>query len=281
MRSPLHRSFIEYADEYAREGVVVIRQALDEHQISIIENAYAEVLKRAPDVPLSGNRISIAGYSVDDAEFRAIMKDTVVPDNAGGLFQGGPVWYVGDQVLCLGGSESQRTSWHQDSAYAPYAGAKNAVIWVTFESIPAANALEVVRGSHRGATYNIFFSDASRDGVQGAYDEAEWGEPVIPNIDMERDKWQIFSTATQRGDVLAFHENAIHGGGSTSAGQIRHTMSLRFAGNDVVYAPKPPMRDKHVEEMSKRMQGERYHRAFSGLKVGEPISHGANIRQVR
>src|SRR5882757_1020282 len=101
------RSFEEYADEYERQGVVVIRQALDERQLAIIETAYAEVMRRAPDAPIGENRISIAGYSVDDPEFRAIMNDTVIPEIASGLFRGGPVWYVGDQVLCLGGQGAQ------------------------------------------------------------------------------------------------------------------------------------------------------------------------------
>jgi hypothetical protein len=278
--------FRKYAADYARDGAVVVRGALGERELALVERAFEQVLNdrrtatdRLDDENASG--LSIAGYSVEDPAFRDVMEHTALADIASGVFGGGPVWYVGNQLLLKRGGKNQRTYWHQDSAYEPYGGAKNAVLWVTLESLAAANALEVVRGTHTGATYNVLYAADRAGGKSGAYDESVWNAPVIPDIDAERDKWDIFSTATNRGDVLVFHENSIHGGAPTFPGQTRRTLSFRMAGDDVVYTPRPPMKDRSVEEMSKRLQGARFHQAFEGLEPGEPISHGLNLRQVR
>jgi len=41
-----------------------------------------------------------------------------------------------------------------------------------------------------------------------------------------------------RGDVILFHPGLLHGGGATADGSPRRTLSIRFFGDDVVYAPK-------------------------------------------
>lgn len=276
-------SFVDYARDYVRDGVVAIRAALTEAHLGLIERAFVRVRDSQPSpIALSAGRISISGYFLDLKEVNDVVYQTPLADIASGVFGGGPVWYIGNQLLAIGGEMSDRTHWHQDSAYAPYSGTKSAVIWVTFNPVVnIENALEVARGSHSGPTYNIFYSSGDRSEASGAYPESEWNAPIIPDIDRDPGQWDLFSTATRRGDVLVFHENAIHGGGTTFPGQTRNTMSFRFVGDDVVYTPRPAMRDKEVERMSKSMQGERFHKAFLGLEPGEPISRSRYIDQVR
>jgi hypothetical protein len=272
-------TFTRYAGDYARDGVTLVKQALGEQDLTKVEKAFLHVLGR-PLADMKEPFFSVSGYFIDDPVVRDAIEDTALADIASGVFGGGPVWYVGNQLLLRQG-EADRTYWHQDTAYAPYNGSKSAVLWVTLESIALDGALEIVRGSHSGPTYNIFYSDDRAPDSVGAYYDDDWDAPLIPEIQKERDKWNIFSAATSRGDVLVFHENSVHGGAPTFAGQRRRTMSFRYAGDDVLYIPRPPMRDRETEAMAKRMQGDRYHQAFEGLKAGEPICRSPLVTQVR
>src|SRR5262249_35047522 len=47
-----------------------------------------------------------------------------------------------------------RTPRHQDTSYLPWAGMHWGNARISFDSVPQQNALEVVRGSHRGTLYD-------------------------------------------------------------------------------------------------------------------------------
>jgi ectoine hydroxylase-related dioxygenase (phytanoyl-CoA dioxygenase family) len=281
------RDFRTYAADYQRDGVVIVRNALTAPELALVEKAFHHVLsdtgafiERLYETD-EATTIEAPGYYFDDAPFRDVMEKTRLGDIASGIFGGGPVWYVGDQLWMKRGGHAHRTIWHQDSAYEPYSGFKSAVLWVPLESLAGENVLEVVKGSHVGPTYNGSHTTGRNDEVTGIYDETVWPAPLFPDVEAHRSTWNIYSAPMARGDVLVFHENSIHGGAPTSPGQTRRTMSFRMAGDDVVYTPRPPMKDKAVDAYYKRAQGARFHNAFEGLTPGEPVGRGPNIRQVR
>src|SRR5262245_48985350 len=63
-------------------------------------------------------------------------------------------WYFAEEVFLKAGGRGSRTPWHQDTSYLPWAGMHWGNAWISFESVPKQNALEVVRGSHRGTLYD-------------------------------------------------------------------------------------------------------------------------------
>jgi hypothetical protein len=281
------RDFTRYAPIFARDGVVICKNVLNEQEMALIETAFNKLLSNPHNTLFQLNRddegttVEASEYSADHPAIRDVMEQTVLTDLASQVFGGGPVWYVGEQLWMKRGGRVGRTIWHQDSAFEPYSGAKSLVLWVPLESLAAENVLEVVRGSHAGVTYNATYATGKADEHVGIYDEATWNAPLIPDIEAERDKWDIFSAPMTRGDVLVFHENALHGGAPVRPGQMRRTLSFRLAGDDVIYMPRPPTRTKELYEEVKRQQGEGFHRALTGLKPGDLLSRGPNVRQVR
>ena len=105
------------------------------------------------------------------------------------------------------GGRTRRTPWHQDTSYLPITGQKLAVLWISFDPVAKEAALEFVRGSHRGPLH-----DGSR--------------------------FDIVSFPVEPGDVVAFHPSMLHGGAATPPGGRRRTLTLRFFGDDVRYAPR-------------------------------------------
>lgn len=141
-----------------------------------------------------------------------------------------------EQVFAKSGGATRRTPWHQDTPYLPIRGSHVAVVWMSFEPVPEAHALEFVRGSHRGALYDGSRFDPEDDTLP-LYGDGSL--PRLPDIERERERWPISRWATEPGDVIIFHPAMLHGGGATTEVSSRHTLSLRFFGPDAVVAARP------------------------------------------
>jgi len=114
-------------------------------------------------------------------------------------------------------------------------GQKLAVLWISFDAVEKDAALEFVRGSHRGPLYDGSRFDPDDD-TAPLYGDGTM--PRLPDIERERDRFEIVSFPVEPGDVVAFHPSMLHGGAPTPPGGRRRTLSLRFFGDDVRYAPR-------------------------------------------
>jgi ectoine hydroxylase-related dioxygenase (phytanoyl-CoA dioxygenase family) len=135
------------------------------------------------------------------------------------------------------------------------------VVWIPLDPVPKSAALEIVRGSHKGTTYNGSLFHAKDDTV-GLYK----GDPLprLPDIEAHRDEWndKIVSWASGPGDVLIFHTASLHGGGATLPGMRRRSLTLRFVGDDVVRVARPKRRGEADQE-----PGDRFERLPLGASV--------------
>ena len=70
--------------------------------------------------------------------------------------------------------------------------------------------------------------------------------PPLPDILNHRGDFDLFRYAIDKpGDVVVFHPHTLHGGGPVTPDfPERHTLALRFFGDDCVYSPLP-----HVSEL--------------------------------
>ena len=166
--------------------------------------------------------------------YRSFLESGPLADLAAGLWGEAETWFMYEQVFRKSGP-CRRTPWHQASSYLAVDGGHLIVFWFNFAPLAKADALEFVRGSHKGTLYNgsTFNID---DPTEPIYPEDKL--PRLPDIDRSPDDWDIVSWAVEPGDAIAFHPKVLHGGGAT-AGATRETLSLRFFGADATYAPRP------------------------------------------
>lgn len=239
----------ELAEQYRTDGVVFLPQLLEPGWLQLIELGINRI------VGGSGRKSKFfageEGEFIDTTrnfdltpEFQRLLYDSPMADMIQALFGIDRVWLLFDHVFVKDGgpdrNATRRTPWHQDLPYWPVAGTQLASFWITLDPIPKDECLEFVRGSHNETIYDGF--DPSRAGEDPTLPFYGEGFPRLPDIDGNRDDFDIVSWDITPGDVVLLHPAVLHGGGHTSAGRRRRTLSARFFGPDVVYADRPKTR---------------------------------------
>lgn len=180
------------------------------------------------------------------------------------------VWFFFEQIFLKKGV-SRRTPWHQDTSYFPVDGADMSVLWISLDPVPLPQALEFVRGSHRGRLFNgAAFTGA--DDTAPLYNAAEM--PRLPDVEANREQFDIVSWPIEPGDVLIFHPSTLHGGGHTEAGGHRRTISLRFFGDDCDFVARPGVSKGSAVGFNRNESGSRDVAEFyKGLVPGNKFRH--------
>lgn len=221
----------EHAETFHDRGVVHLPGVLDADRLAALEQAHAR------HIAAGGRMWSWR----DHPEYLDAARDSVIPDVVRGLWGTDEVWFMYDQVFQkTAGAYEARTPWHQDLSYLCVEGDDLAVVWITFDEIPAEESLEFVPGSHRGPLHNGF----SYDPRELAEDETaplfKHGDlPRLPPIQSNRHDYDIVSFAITPGDLVVFHPGMLHGGAPVTRSRRRRTLSLRFFGSDARYSTRP------------------------------------------
>jgi len=255
------------------DGVVCVRNALDARSFELAQAAYEWSL--AHPSPAANRYAGGEGTFYQDLAnpkaapaYRALIEQSCAADIISALWGGDDVWFMYEQVFLKEGGETRRTPWHQDSSYLPVDGSHLAVLWISFDPVGASDALEFVRGSHRGPMYDGSRFDPNDD-TAPIYGDGSL--PRLPDIEAQRDRWEIVSWAVEPGDVLVFHPGVLHGGAATHPGNRRRTLSLRFFGTDAVYALRPGM--SAARRPADDPEGNVFRRAAAALAPGAPLRH--------
>jgi hypothetical protein len=156
------------------------------------------------------------------------------------------VWYFAEEVLLKKHGKGGRTPWHQDTSYLRWNGMHWANAWISFEAVPKPNALEMIKGSHRGILYDgTNFLDAN-DPTAPLHGGSAL--PRLPDVEAERktnpNKYDVLCWATQPGDIVVLHPGMLHGGAPVDAKfRNRHTLVSRFFGDDSFFRSLPSHSD--------------------------------------
>ncbi|MET0546905.1 MAG: phytanoyl-CoA dioxygenase family protein [Caulobacterales bacterium] len=230
---------------FKEDGVVHVPKVFSQKDMQIVESAfdYRIANRSANRVDFKANGWS-KGTNLTDLtnpkswqskEFQALLWDTPVADIALACCGGRNLWLYYEQVFLKEG-ESRRTPWHQDTSYVPLEGDNAVRLWITLDPLPRECQLEFIPGSHRGPLHNgsSFKGD---DDTLPLYLNTKM--PRLPDIEANRDAWNIQSFDVSPGDALLFHPSILHGGAPTRPGVRRRTLVLVFFGDDARFVRRP------------------------------------------
>jgi len=230
----------EDIEAYQHDGAVPLRGVVSSADLDRIAAAIEEDI-RSPG-PF------FHGYDSDGGKFHGNMRlwesyDTFrdicihsdLPEIAQTFFASEKTNLLYDQLFVKEAQMSQRTRWHNDQPYWPIRGSQVLSIWIALDKTNTENGrVEFIRGSHK---WNRWFQPevfGKTEAISQYERNPEFED--IPDIESERDKYDIISWDLAPGDVYVFHGLTVHGaGGNTCEATRRRGYTVRYTGDDVVY----------------------------------------------
>jgi ectoine hydroxylase-related dioxygenase (phytanoyl-CoA dioxygenase family) len=262
--------------QYRADGAVLIRGILDGPMLAEAERVFQWSLDHpSPAAQRYGGGSENAVFYQDLFntrswdEYRRLFADSRMPDVLARLWGCEDIWFFFEQVFLKAGGETRRTPWHQDTSYFPIEGSHLAVVWICLDPVAREDSLEFVRASHKGTIYNGS-SFAESDDTAPLYPEHTM--PRLPDIERERDRWDIISWPVVPGDAVIFHPSTLHGGARTHGHQRRRTLSLRYFGEDAMFVERPQVRKESEVGFNREASDSRNISDFYvGLRHGDPF----------
>jgi ectoine hydroxylase-related dioxygenase (phytanoyl-CoA dioxygenase family) len=258
---PLRRMTEEEIAAFHRDGAILVKGVLSSEWVDLVREGTDAAIEQ-PDV-MSEN---LGTLRVDQfpaaksAALRRIVEESPVAEIVGRALRS-PVRFYMDQLFYKPKGHFLPTPWHQDTCYYNLGGEDLVRAWVSPDPVPRNVSLEVVRGSH---LWNVTYSPlAGRDPEADANARAmlesaradepmlgvesyeDWNYfsgvkdkslPTVPDIEANRDSYDILGWDYEPGDVILFHGHILHGAcGDVVSPNPRRAHASLWAGSDVHY----------------------------------------------
>jgi hypothetical protein len=206
-------------DAYNADGVVPLRGLIAPEQLQRLAAAIEDDIRQPGPF--------FHGYQSDEGLFHGNLR----------LWETHPTFRdicVNSQLPALA-----QAFFGSDQPYWPIRGWQVLSIWIALDETTADNGrLEFIRGSHR---WNRWFQPETF-GKTEAISQYERNPEFedIPDIEADRDSYDIISWDLEPGDAYLFHAMTVHGaGGNTLQNRRRRGYTIRYTGDDVVYDLRP------------------------------------------
>jgi ectoine hydroxylase-related dioxygenase (phytanoyl-CoA dioxygenase family) len=164
-------------------------------------------------------------------QIRDVALDSKLPILICELLDAHHLHFWEDTTFVKAPGTAQRTAFHQDLAYFQISGDQCAIVWIPLDPVHTGNGtMEYVRGSHKWPeTFapNMFFT-------QTPFALSPY--PRCPDIEGNREAYDIISFDAKPGDVLVHHVRTLHGAGGNLSQATRRAVSFRYCGDTVHYA---------------------------------------------
>ena len=141
-----------------------------------------------------------------------------------------------DQAFIKEPGTREVTHWHQDLPFWPARGNDIVSLWVALTPVTLeGSGVEYVAGSHKWGK----FYQAQTPDKDGKFTNATL-EPC-PDFSLLKDdsKYRFISWDCQPGDVICHHPLTVHGAGANPLSNRRSAISVRYAGRDARWDPRP------------------------------------------
>jgi ectoine hydroxylase-related dioxygenase (phytanoyl-CoA dioxygenase family) len=231
----------EEIQRYDEDGVVCARGLFPEDWLERMARAVDRVVANPT---LFGRVVSIEErqFSGDlfvwktDDDFRDWIYESPAARLAAQVLRSRHVRHFYDQLFVKPPGCQVPTPWHHDITFWPVTldSRQLCSIWIPFDPVSReTSGLEFVKGSQRWTrNFKAVTPDHDPYMMDSDFEDA-------PDIDSERDAYDLFGPDLDRGDCLIFDPRVVHGSASNaSTDRPRRAFSTRWAGDDVRYEPR-------------------------------------------
>ena len=244
----------EHVDAYERDGAVCVRGVVPPDQVDFLRDEIEAAVTRqgagyknhtARNNSGSGRFVHTFRMSIASEALCEYASTSCLVEVAAALMRSEKVNLFFDQSFVKEPNTPDRTPWHNDLPFWPIRGRQVITTWVALDAVTrTSGAVEFVAGSH---LWDRWFQPRSFSGKNEHGNNPEF-EPV-PDIEANRGMYDILSWDLEPGDIVAFNAMTLHGSpGNATSDRRRRGYSVRYTGDDVVYAPWPGMTTPLVKD---------------------------------
>lgn len=229
-------------DDYARDGVVCLRQVIAPSWIETLRKGLERNMV-APSIRARVWNRDAEGRTcfydsqvwLENAEYRDFLENSPMAEIAGRIMNVSQVNFFFDAIFVRTPGTKFRTPFHQDEPYWSVEGFDACSAWTPLVPVEKKSALEFMRGSHvwterfRQTNFAALTHD-DRDRVTYSED----GTVPFPDIEGRRDEFDILSWDMEPGDIAIFNARMIHGGsGNLADDRDLKVFNTQWLGDDV------------------------------------------------
>ena len=224
----------ETLSQFKKDGVTVLRGAFADWVDVLRDGVAVNRAEPNPEARIYQGDKGGGCFFVDYCswqripQYRDFIFNSPAAEIAALLMESQQVQLFHEHVLVKEAQADVPTPWHHDMPYYCVDGPKTVSLWIPLDEVPVERTLEFVAGSHLwGKSYR-----PQRFNGQPLNDNDHLEE--IPDINGNRDSYNILAWHLQPGDAVAFDYRTIHGAPANhSASEQRRAFSLRLLGDGI------------------------------------------------
>lgn len=239
----------EQIDTYKRDGVVILRGLftdwVDDLRAGVEANMANPTWRERSYQPADGTAKFFQDFCnwAVIPQYRRFVEESGIAESAARLMRSKTARIFHDHVLVKEPGSSIPTPWHQDDPYYLVSADQSISFWIPLDPVPRDLCAQYVAGSHAwGKVYRPQRFDGSN-----LY-EGDTSE-LMPDIDADRDAYDIVYDALEPGDCIAFHFRSVHGAPANHTAGRRRVVSLRWVGDDAVFVERKGPTSPHFPDL--------------------------------
>ena len=227
----------EKINTYQNNGVVVLKNIINDNWIDILKIGIKKNFLNPSKYKCVYERNQNQELFYDDycnwqriLEYKNFIFNSKISKIASQLMKSKKVNLFHEHVLVKEPGTKKRTPWHQDQSYYCVEGRQNVSFWIPLDNVSKKTSPEFIAKSHLWTQKFLptkFFGDS--------YKHIDKEFEKIPDIEKNRNNYDIISSELKIGDLIAFNFATVHGAPENKTITRRRAFSVRFTGDDARY----------------------------------------------
>lgn len=258
-------------ESYQESGAWVVRDVLPiewiEFMREVLDHAMKTSLPFAHDFAGGGDSPPFYTDMFSwryDAGYRKFVMESPLPEIAAQAMGSRRVNLFYDQTFVKEPGSVTPTPWHQDLSYWPVQGSDVISLWVPLDNVGAdSGVVQYVKGSHlwnqqyRPVPFDVEDVESHVDSYK-EFASVNFEQP--PDIEGNRERYEILAWDMKPGDLILHHPLTVHGAtGNSTLANRRRAIAVRYTGDDARYCPE------HASAFPPSIM------ELAGLRSGEPM----------
>ena len=224
-------------DLYQKNGLVFLKNIIPDTWISTLKLGVKKNFKNPSKYKCVYEKKDNIELFYDDycnwqkiKEYKDFLFNSNIRFIASQLMKSSKVNVFHEHVLIKQPGSQKRTPWHQDQSYYCVEGQQNVSFWIPLDKISKTLSPEFISKSHKWSKKFLptkFFGNS--------YNHKDKEFEKIPDIENNRNKYDIVTHRFNPGDMIAFNFATVHGSPGNNSRNQRRAFSARFTGDDARY----------------------------------------------